>query len=239
MLAVILAAGEGRRLRPLTETIPKPMLEVAGRPILEHNVRLLLRYGIDRIIINTHHCAESIRRHFGNGTAFGASIEYSDEDPILGTSGALLPLRERLSSTFLVLYGDNLTTCDLGALVAFHHAKVGIATIAVYERENATAGGIVLADPDGRILRFLEKPRPDQVFSSSVNAGIVVCEPDIFADIPTGFSDFGKDVFPAMLERGRRLYAYHMNAKRERIWWIDSPEDYARTKSELRTWTPR
>jgi NDP-sugar pyrophosphorylase family protein len=238
MQAVILAAGEGQRLRPLTENLPKPMLSIAGKPILEHNVELLARHGVDRIFINTHHCAESIVGHFGDGAAFGVHIEYSREDPILGTSGALLPLRGRLSSTFLVLYGDNLTTCDLGALAAFHHSKDAVASIAVYERENATAGGIVSIGEDDRILRFLEKPRSDQVFSSWVNAGIVVCEPEIFDAIPPGFSDFGKDVFPAMIADNKALFTYRLNGRNERLWWIDSPEDYERTKAELQSWTP-
>ncbi len=238
MQAVILAAGDGRRLRPLTEHLPKPMLRVAGRPILEHNVRLLVRHGIDEIIINTHHCGEAIENHFRDGTAFGARITYSPEDPVLGTSGALDPLRTRLTSTFLVIYGDNLTTCDLGALAHFHRARAATATIAVYERENATAGGIVAIAQDGRVLRFLEKPAGHEIFSSWVNAGIVVCDPEIFESIPPGFSDFGKDVFPAMISKQEKLFAYRMEAPRERIWWVDSPEDYERTKSELQTWIP-
>ena len=157
---------------------------------------------------------------------------------MLGTSGALVPLRDRLSSAFLVLYGDNLTTCDLGALVAFHRSKRGVASIAVFKRENATAGGIVSFGDDGRILRFLEKPKREEIFSSWVNAGIVVCEPEIFDAIPRGFSDFGKDVFPALIADGEALFAYRMDADHERLWWIDSPEDYERTKTELQSWTP-
>ena len=238
MQAVILAAGEGRRLRPLTERMPKPMLRIAGKPILEHNVGLLVRYGIDEIFINTLHCPGAISAHFGNGSAFGASIEYSHEESLLGTAGALLPLRDRLSSTFLVLYGDNLTTCDLGAMIAFHHSKRATATIAVYRRENATAGGIVSMNEDGRITRFLEKPARDEIFSSWVNAGIMVCEPAVFDSIPPGSSDFGKDVIPAMIAQGKELFAYRMNEIREKLWWVDSPEDYERTKAELQSWTP-
>jgi NDP-sugar pyrophosphorylase family protein len=237
MQAVILAAGEGRRLRPLTERLPKPMLNVGGRPILEHNVRLLARHGVDEIFINTHHAADSITDYFGNGSSFGVSIKYSNEEAILGTSGALWPLQEHLSSAFFVLYGDNLTTCDLSALAAFHRLKDGIATIAVYRRENVTAGGIVSMDDDDRILHFAEKPKRDEIFSSWVNAGIMVCEPEIFEAIPAGTSDFGKDVIPALLEDHKPLFAYRMNELTEGLWWIDSPEDYARTKSELASWT--
>lgn len=214
------------------------MLSIAGKPILEHNVRLLARFGIDRIFINTHHCSEAIIAHFGDGSSFGVSIEYSHEKPVLGTAGALLPLRDRLISTFLVLYGDNLTTCDLGAMIAFHRVKGGIVTIAVYRRENATAGGIVSLQEDNRIVRFQEKPRRGEVFSSWVNAGIMVCEPALLNSIPPGVSDFGRDVIPAMIAQGKALYAYCMDEKREKLWWVDSPEDYQRTKAELRSWTP-
>lgn len=237
MQAVILAAGEGQRLRPLTERLPKPMLSVAGRPILEHSIRLLARHGIHEIFINTHHRPESITGYFGNGSSFGVSIKYSDERTLLGTSGALMPLRRYLTSTFLVLYGDTLTTCDLSALSARHRLKDGLAMIAVYRRENATAAGIVSIADDDRILRFVEKPKPEGVFSTWANAGIMMCEPEIFGAIPSGASDFGKDVIPAILEDRKSLFAYRMNETRERLWWIDSPEDYARTQSELRSWT--
>src|SRR5581483_7303519 len=107
MRAVILAAGEGQRLHPLTKDVPKPMLTLAGRPILEHNVRMLARYGITDIAINTHHCPGSIVEHFGDGSSLGVKITYAPEKTLLGTAGALIPLRECLSSTFVVLYGDN------------------------------------------------------------------------------------------------------------------------------------
>jgi len=175
MRAVILAAGEGRRLRPLTEHTPKPMLAVAGKPLLEHNVGLLARYGIRDIVINTHYRAQSIEEYFGDGRAFGVQIAYSRERELLGTAGALTPLRRELSSTFLVLYGDNLTSCNLRALVEFHRSKGAVVTLAVFRREDATDVGIVSMGENDRVERFLEKPAPDQVFSSWVNAGIMFC----------------------------------------------------------------
>jgi NDP-sugar pyrophosphorylase family protein len=236
MRAVILAAGEGQRLRPLTKTVPKPMLTVAGKPILEHNIRLLVRYGVNEIAINTHHCASSIEDHFGDGSEFGAKITYSKEEQLRGTAGALLPLREFLTSTFLVLYGDNLTTCNIGALAERHLSKRAIVTLAVYRRENATAGGIVSIAADGRIVRFLEKPRRDQVFSSLVNAGIMVCDREILDAIPPGVSDFGTDVLPALIRDEQPLFSYRMDERQEHLWWIDSPADYERTKKEVQPW---
>ncbi len=237
MRAVILAAGEGRRLRPLTEHAPKPMLAVAGRPLLEHNVRLLARHGFTDIVINTHYYPESIERYFGDGAAFGVKITYSREQELLGTAGALNPMRAELSSTFLVLYGDNLTSCNLRALVERHRSKDAFSTLAVFRRENATAAGIVSIGADDRIERFLEKPEPDQIFSSWVNAGIMVCEPGIFNAIPAGFSDFGRNILPELIQTGRRIFAYRMDGENERLLWIDSLDDYERTKAEVRQWT--
>jgi NDP-sugar pyrophosphorylase family protein len=235
MRAVILAAGEGRRLHPLTKDVPKPMLTVAGRPILEFNVRLLARYGITDIAINTHHCAGSIVEHFGDGSSLGVKITYAPEKILLGTAGALIPLRECLSSTFVVLYGDNLTTCNIAALVEFHRSKGGAVSLAVYKRENATAGGIVSIASDDHVERFLEKPRREEIFSSWVNAGVMICEPKVFDFIPPGPSDFGKDVLPLLAGESRELFAYRMREPEERLWWIDSPEDYARTMMEAAT----
>jgi NDP-sugar pyrophosphorylase family protein len=236
MHAVILAAGEGRRLRPLTEHAPKPMLEVAGKPLLEYNVRLLARYGITDLIINTHYCPESIEKYFGDGRAFGVKIVYSHEPELLGTAGALGPLRKRLTGAFMVLYGDNLTTCNLRALAEFHQLKHAVATLAVFRRENATAAGILSMDADDRIVRFLEKPGSDEIFSSWVNAGIMVCEPAILQAIPAGFSDFGKDVIPALVQARQPIYGYRMDENSERLWWIDSPQDYERTRAEAQQW---
>jgi mannose-1-phosphate guanylyltransferase/phosphomannomutase len=238
MRAVILAAGEGQRLRPLTNDVPKPMLSIAGRPILEHNVRLLASHGITDIAINTHYRADAIVSHFGDGRSFGVRITYSHEERLRGTAGAVLALREFVSSPFMVIYGDNLSTCDLRALIALHSAKRASMTLAVYRRENATAGGIVSLDRDGRIVRFLEKPKAEEVFSPWVNAGIMVCESEIIANIPAGESDFGKDVLPVLLGKQRQLYGYRMNEPKEQVWWIDSPEDYERTNAALRSWTP-
>lgn len=227
---MVLAAGEAQRLRPLTDNLPKPMLSIAGRPILEHNVRLLVQHGVADIIINVHHCADVIRAHFLNGSRFGARIIYSEEPILLGTAGAVKLLESEFTSTFLVVYGDNLTDCDIGKFVAWHRERGAQATIALFNREDVQNSGVVEVDAQDRVKRFVEKPRPEEVFSHWVNAGILVLEPSVLQSIPVGFSDFGRDVLPRLINSDSPVYGYRMS---EQLWWIDSPEDYDRTRQML------
>lgn len=231
MKAMILAAGQGTRLRPLTDRIPKPMLLVAGKPILEHNLGLLGRYSIRDVVINLHHQPQTIIDHFTDGSRWGMHITYSFEPQLLGTAGAVKKVREEFDTTFLVLYSDNLTTCDLTRLTVFHQAKGGIATIALHYRDDPTASGIADLDDQDRVIRFVEKPNPDQVFSNWVSAGILVLEPEVLEAIPDGMpSDFGRDLFPSLLARGEAIYGYRM-PQGEDLWWIDTPEDLHRVKA--------
>jgi len=204
------------------------MLDIGGRPILEHNVRLAAAHGITDLVINLHHAPQTVVDHFGDGSAFGVSIRYAFEPELLGTAGALVPVRDFFEhETFAVLYGDNFTTCDLSALVARHRTARAVATIALFEREDPQASGIVAFDDAGIVTRFLEKPKPEEIFSRWVNAGVLIFEPTVLAGIPpAGPSDFGRDILPAMLARGERIAAYRMT---EDLWWIDSPADYERT----------
>ena len=225
MRALLLAAGKGTRLRPLTEDRPKPMIDVAGRPILEHNVRLLARHGVCDLVINLHHRPEVIVGHFGDGARFGVSIAYSYEPELLGTAGALNPIRSRLEETFLVVYADNLTTCNLTQLLRLHRQARATATLSLFERERVNESGIVGLEGE-RITRFLEKPARGQEFSRWVNAGIVALEPAALTFIPpVGFYDIGRDLLPALLASGARLSGYRMS---EPLWWIDSTGDYER-----------
>jgi len=233
MRAFILAAGEGRRLRPLTARAPKPMIEIRGRPILEHNVRLLVRHGARDVTINTHYLPDVVTKHFGDGERFGARIAYSHEPELLGTSGALNAVRERFDETFVVLYGDNLTTCDLSRMIEAHRGSGALGSIAVYHRDDVTQSGVVVLDNADRVLSFVEKPGAEQRLGNWVNAGILVLEPAIFRHIPPrGFSDFGRDVFPAALAAGDALRGYRMS---EDLWWIDSLADYERTAADPKT----
>ena len=232
MKAMILAAGEGTRLRPLTERMPKPMIAIAGRPILEHNIRLLARHGISELVINLHHCPGAVKDYFGDGHSWGVSITYSYEPVLLGTAGAVKKLESTFDSTFLVVYGDNLTTCDIERLCAFHQEKGGVGTVALFYREDLANSGIAELDENDRITRFLEKPKPEQAFSHWVNAGLLVLEPEVSRHIPAGQpSDFSQDVLPTLLKAGYPLYGYRM---RDGLWWIDTLEDLQRVREDGR-----
>lgn len=229
MKAMVLAAGQGTRLSPLTDQMPKPMIPVAGRPILEHNLRLLAKHGIREVVINLHHQPEVVTDYFGDGSTWGVAITYSREAELLGTAGAVARVSEFFDGPFLVLYGDNLTTCDLTRLRDFHQAKGGVGTIALFHREDPTSSGIVGLDADDRVVRFLEKPAPYQIFSHWVSAGLLVLEPDVLKYIPKeGPCDFGKDILPVLVKAGHSLYGYRMT---EGLWWIDTNYDYQRVQA--------
>jgi NDP-sugar pyrophosphorylase family protein len=229
MRAFLLAAGAGQRLRPLTDSLPKPMIAIRGRPILEYNVRLLAAHGVREIVINTHYLPATIVEYFGDGSAFGVRIEYSHESSLLGTAGALNPVRAMFGERFLLMYGDNLSTCDLSRMLE-KHDDGAIATVALFPRDDVLQSGVARLESDDRITAFIEKPRPGEELSRWVNAGILVLEPSIFEFIPpSGSSDIGRDVLPAALAAGKHVNGYRMT---ERLWWIDSIADYDRTLAD-------
>jgi NDP-sugar pyrophosphorylase family protein len=231
--AMLLAAGEGTRLRPLTNYRSKCMVEVGGKPVLERNIEWLRRYGVRDLLINLHHAADSVTGYFGDGSRFGVRISYSLEPQLLGTAGAVRRVAEQFTGPFFVWYGDNLSTCRLDRLWDFHAASRGLVTIALHEREDPTSSGIAGLDEHDRITRFMEKPRPHEVFSHWVNAGIFVAEPEVIGAIPAGGpADFGRDVFPRLLERSGSVFGYRMTAD-ERLWWIDTPADLERVEKQL------
>jgi NDP-sugar pyrophosphorylase family protein len=228
---MILAAGKGTRLGPLTTHIPKVMLPVGGKPVLERNVEWLAGFGITELMINLCHLPQTVQEYFKDGSRWGASITYSLESEPLGTAGGVKNVEWFFDQPFIVWYGDNLCTCNLDRLAHFHQSKGGIATIALYRRPDVTASGIAGLDQENRILRFVEKPPSEQVFSHWINAGLYVLEPRIFEYIPR-CSDFGRDVFPALLAREQPIYGYRMSPG-ENLWWIDTPEDLERVKLQM------
>ncbi|MCL4534270.1 MAG: nucleotidyltransferase family protein [Bacteroidetes bacterium] len=229
---MLLAAGEGTRLRPYTERVPKPVLPLAGKPILEHNLDLLRRHGVREVIINLHHHPDAVTSYFGDGSAWGMHITYSFEEELLGTAGAVKRVESLLEGPFIVLYADNLTGCDLAGLVAFHRQRGGIGTIGVYECPDPTVSGIFDLSEDGRVLRFQEKPPPHAVFSNLANAGVYVLEREVADYIPDGqFSDFGRDVFPDLLRRGKPLLGWRIPP----IVKVDTVEMYERVQVDLAT----
>ncbi|MGI8710895.1 MAG: sugar phosphate nucleotidyltransferase [Acidimicrobiales bacterium] len=207
MKAVIMAGGEGTRLRPLTSNCPKPMLPLANRPMMEHIVTLLKQHGIDEIVVTVAFLANQIRTYFGDGSEFGVRMVYATEDQPLGTAGSVRNAMDELDERFLVISGDVLTDIDLGKILAFHEEKGALATIGLVAVENPLEFGIVITRDDGSIERFLEKPSWGEVFSDTINTGIFVLEPEVFDFIAEGRPvDFSSEVFPALLEADKPLY---------------------------------
>ncbi len=205
--AMILAAGEGTRLRPLTAALPKPMVPIVGTPLLERTLVWLGGEGVTEAAINLYHRPQSIPDYFGREFA-GIRLHYFFEDTLRGTAGGVKAAQSVLENApFFVIYGDNLISADLRRLAAFHAAQGGIGTIALFEHPNPSAAGIARLDADNRITRFVEKPPADQVFSSLANTGVYVLDPAIFECIPEKEgSDFGRDIFPDLLAQGKALY---------------------------------
>jgi mannose-1-phosphate guanylyltransferase/mannose-1-phosphate guanylyltransferase/phosphomannomutase len=197
-----MAAGLGTRLRPLTHAIPKPLVPVANRPIMEHILERLARDGLRQIVANLHWYPDTIRDHFGDGSALGVELTYSYEERLLGTAGGVRNVREFFGSEpFVVMAGDALTDIDLSALAATHQANGWIATLATKRVANTREFGVVVSGADGRVQGFQEKPDPAEALSDLANCMIYVLEPEIFDHFPGAEEvDFALDVFPALLD---------------------------------------
>ena len=196
-----MAAGLGTRLRPLTYDVPKPMVPVANRPIMEHILALLARHDVREVIANLHWFPETIREHFGDGSRLGIDLSYSHEEVLLGTAGGVRNVREFGDEHFCVLAADALTDLDLGALVSTHRERGWIATLATKRVPDVSEYGVVVAGSDGRVQGFQEKPDPAEALSDLANCMIYVLEPEIFDYFPAKQEvDFALDVFPALLE---------------------------------------
>jgi NDP-sugar pyrophosphorylase family protein len=230
MKALILAAGLGTRLGPLTLTVPKPMLPVGDRPLLEHTVGLLRAHGVSEIAMNVHYFPDVITGHFGDGAADGVRIVYSREDELLGTAGAARKLIDFLDEPFIVVYGDVLTDLDLSGLAAWHRSTGAALTLTLYRVEDPTRVGIVEVDGTGRVVRFKEKPARDAVFSDLANTGILVVEPSVLRSLPADtFLDFGQHVLPMLLAAGRPVYARMADGY---VLDIGGPERYAQAQAD-------
>jgi mannose-1-phosphate guanylyltransferase/phosphomannomutase len=217
MKAVVMAGGEGTRLRPLTSNQPKPMVPIVGKPCMEHILDLLRRHDMHEVVVTLAFMPQAIRTYFGDGTTLEMDVDYSVEEQPLGTAGSVRLARERLDDTFLVISGDALCDVDLTGLVAAHREKGAAVTIALKSVDNPLEFGIVVTDEDGRVERFLEKPSWGQVFSDTINTGIYVLEPEVLRHIPTDRPyDFSKELFPLLLEMGRPIYGHVLDG-----YWQD------------------
>jgi mannose-1-phosphate guanylyltransferase/phosphomannomutase len=204
-----MAGGEGSRLRPLTSGIPKPLVPVVGKPVMEHILRLLKHHGITDVVVTLQYLGSAIRDYFGDGSDFGVDITYVVEDSPLGTAGSVKNAQQFLDEPFIVISGDALTDIDLGKVMAFHREKGASATIVLTSVSNPLEYGVVITNPDGTINRFLEKPSWGEVFSDQVNTGIYVIEPAVLDMMPPAtVVDWSGDVFPKMLTSAVPLYGY-------------------------------
>jgi mannose-1-phosphate guanylyltransferase/phosphomannomutase len=210
MKAVVMAGGQGARLRPLTSNQPKPMLPVLGEPMMEHILRLARRHGFTEVVATVHFLASIVRNYFGDGSDLDISLSYATEEEPLGTAGSVKNAEPLLGTDrFLVLSGDSVTDVDLTELVRFHEKKGAAVTVAVKRFENPLEFGIVITGEDGRVERFQEKPSWGDVFSDQVNTGVYVVEPEVLNFIPPDEEfDFSKDLFPLLLEKGLPIYGH-------------------------------
>ncbi len=210
MKAIIMAGGEGSRLRPLTCDRPKPMVPLMNRPTMEYIVALLRRYGLRDIGVTLQYMPEKIEDYFGDGKEFAVSMRYFIEDTPLGTAGSVKNAADFINNeNFLVISGDALTDFDLQKAIDFHRQKGGIGTLVLTSVAAPLEYGVVIAAPDGRIKQFLEKPGWGEVFSDTVNTGIYILEPEALQFIPENTKfDFAKDLFPLLMKKGYPLYGY-------------------------------
>lgn len=204
-----MAGGEGSRLRPLTSARPKPLVPVAGRPIMEHILLLLRRHHVRDVVATVQYLGPSIRNYFGDGSDLGVNLSYSVEDSPLGTAGSVRLAEDQLKDTFLVISGDALTDIDLAAAVRFHKQRKAMATIVLKPVPNPLEYGVVVVDENGAVQRFLEKPSWGEVFSDLANTGIYVLEPEVFGFYKPGeVIDWSGDVFPQLLKDGEPVYGW-------------------------------
>lgn len=231
MKSMIMAAGVGSRLMPLTMEIPKPMVPMANRPLMENIVKLLAEHGFNEVIANLHYHADSIANYFGGNPVSDTQLLYSREDDLMGTAGGVKKCAWFLNETFVVMSGDALTDVDLSELMASHKKNGALATIAVKTVEEVEQFGVVVSSDDGRITRFQEKPQREEALSHDANTGIYIFEPEIFNYIPEHeFYDFGKQVFPHLVRIKAPFYA----ALTEDYWCdVGSLDTYRQAHSDI------
>lgn len=231
MKAMILAAGKGTRVRPITYTIPKPMIPIFQKPVMEFLLELLKQHGVSEIMVNVSHLAEEIEGYFRDGQRFGVQIAYSFEGRVvdgalmgeaIGSAGGMRKIQDFspfFDDTFIVLCGDALIDLDLTEAVKWHREKGSIATVIMKEvpRSEVSSYGVVVTDAEDRILSFQEKPSVETALSTSINTGIYIFEPEVLNYIPSGQEfDIGGQLFPKLVEVGAPFYGKSMNFE-----WVD------------------
>lgn len=237
MKAIILSGGPGMRLRPLTNTIPKAMVNIGEKPLLWYHIKHLHHHGIDDIHIALSWLPEVIKNYFKDGSKYGVNIKYSVEKEPLGTAGALRnhdsAVEDSLKKeTFLVVYGDNLTNFDYTSIIKFHKSKKSFVTVGLYKCTEPWTMGVVETNSDGQITAFVEKPNKDQVKSDLVSAGVLICEPGILNYIPVDTSsDFGFDILPKLLDSNIPLFAFNAESY---VQDCGTPERLSKARSDYK-----
>ena len=228
MQAIIMAGGEGVRLRPMTAYLPKPLVPVLGTPLMEYTMKLLKKHGMDQIGVTLWYRPNQIHKAFGKGEKQGVKLRFFEERIPMGTAGSVTLAKKQIKDTFFVLSGDGLTDCDLTSALQFHRQKKALATLVLKRVSIPLSYGVVMTDQDQRIVRFIEKPDWTQVYSNLVNTGVYILEPEIFEYIsPSGAPDFGKDVFPMLLSGGLPVYGYETEG-----YWCDVGNQKAYLQSQ-------
>lgn len=209
MKSVIMAGGEGTRLRPLTCNIPKPMVPVVNKPVMEHIIELLKKHNLTDIAVTLQYLPNIIKNYFNDGREYDVNLKYYVEDKPMGTAGSVKNAEDFLDDTFVVISGDALTDIDLGKAIDFHFAKKSMATLVLKKVDIPLEYGVVVTDDKGRITRFLEKPSWGEVFSDTVNTGIYILSPEVLKYYNKNeIFDFSKDLFPLLLKKDKPMYGY-------------------------------
>ncbi len=225
MKSVVLLGGEGTRLRPLTYDLPKPMVPICGKPFTEYQIELMKRYGIDEVIFSLCYKWNAFEEYFGDGSRFGVKIRYVVEESPLGTAGAIKNVESFLDDEpFFVFNGDILSDFNLGEIFEFHKDRGSICTIALTPVDNPTIYGVVEKEKDGRITRFTEKPRPEEIRSNMINAGLYVLDKKVLSRMPAGVKiSIEREIFPDLLKDGEPMYGYDYYG-----YWMDigNPSKY-------------
>ncbi len=232
MQALILAGGKGTRLRPLTVYTPKPIVPICNRPFLLYQIDTLKRAGITDITLSLSYQPLKIEQQLGDGSDFGVHLKYTTEPQPMGTAGAYKYAEDLIREPTVVFNGDILTDLDLKAVIREHDERGATATIVLTPVENPSAYGLVETETDGRVRRFLEKPKPDEITVNTINAGTYILHPRVLDYIPAGENhSFEYGLFPTLLERGEKFYAHVPN----KTYWLDigTPERYLQAHDDL------
>lgn len=231
MKALFLAGGFGTRLKPITNDLPKPMVPIMGKPLLERNIERLKKHGVEEVVLSTCYKPQKIEKYFEDGRRLGIKISYISENEPLGTAGAIKNAESFFHDTFLAFNADILSDIDISDMIRFHKEKGALATIAVTKVDNPSAYGVIEHDENGFITAFKEKPQPHESNSNLINAGVYIFEPELLKEIPSGRAvSIERQTYPLLLQKGKKIAVYNRCN-----YWIDlgTPEKYLKVHKDI------